>query len=136
VRRLRLSGGQGLTTALKLDIRSALAFGLVPILFSFTFVDLFDNIGTLIGVSRKAKLLDDSGQLPRIGRALVADSVGTMFGALMATSTVTSYIESAAGVSEGGRTGLTAVVVGSCSSSRWRSHRSSDSSRPRRPHLR
>jgi AGZA family xanthine/uracil permease-like MFS transporter len=99
-------------TAFKLDIPAALGFGLVPILFSFTFVDLFDNIGTLIGVSRKAKLLDDSGQLPRIGRALVADSVGTMFGALMGTSTVTSYIESAAGVSEGGRTGLTAVVVG------------------------
>jgi adenine/guanine/hypoxanthine permease len=99
-------------TAFKLDIPAALRFGLVPILFSFTFVDLFDNIGTLIGVSRKAKLLDDSGQLPRIGRALVADSVGTMFGALMGTSTVTSYIESAAGVSEGGRTGLTAVVVG------------------------
>jgi AGZA family xanthine/uracil permease-like MFS transporter len=99
-------------TAFKLDIPAALRFGLVPILFSFTFVDLFDNIGTLIGVSRKAKLLDESGQLPRIGRALVADSVGTMFGALMGTSTVTSYIESAAGVSEGGRTGLTAVVVG------------------------
>jgi len=99
-------------TAFKLDIRAALKFGLVPILFSFTFVDLFDNIGTLIGVSRKAKLLDDSGQLPLIGRALVADSVGTMFGALMGTSTVTSYIESAAGVAEGGRTGLTAVVVG------------------------
>jgi len=99
-------------TAFKLDVPGALRFGLVPILFSFTFVDLFDNIGTLIGVSRKARLLDDIGRLPRIGRALVADSVGTMFGALLGTSTVTSYIESAAGVSEGGRTGLTAVVVG------------------------
>jgi adenine/guanine/hypoxanthine permease len=98
-------------TALKLDIVAALRFGFIPILFSFTFVDLFDNIGTLIGVSRKAGLLDDRGQLPRIGRALVADSLGTMFGALMGTSTVTSYIESAAGVAEGGRTGLTAVVV-------------------------
>jgi AGZA family xanthine/uracil permease-like MFS transporter len=98
-------------TALALDIPAALRFGLIPILFSFTFVDLFDNIGTLIGVSRKAGLLDDRGQLPRIGRALFADSLGTMFGALMGTSTVTSYIESAAGVSEGGRTGLTAVVV-------------------------
>jgi AGZA family xanthine/uracil permease-like MFS transporter len=98
-------------TAFHLDILAALRVGLIPILFSFTFVDLFDNIGTLIGVSRKAGLLDDRGQLPRIGRALVADSLGTMFGALMGTSTVTSYIESAAGVSEGGRTGLTAVVV-------------------------
>jgi AGZA family xanthine/uracil permease-like MFS transporter len=98
-------------TAFHLDILAALRVGLIPILFSFTFVDLFDNIGTLIGVSRKAGLLNDRGQLPRIGRALVADSLGTMFGALVGTSTVTSYIESAAGVSEGGRTGLTAVVV-------------------------
>ena len=101
-------------TAFQLDIIAALRFGLIPILFSFTFVDLFDNIGTLIGVSRKAGLLDEQGRLPRIGRALVADSLGTMFGALMGTSTVTSYIESAAGVSEGGRTGLTAVVVAAC----------------------
>jgi AGZA family xanthine/uracil permease-like MFS transporter len=98
-------------TAFQLDIRAALRVGLIPILFSFTFVDLFDNIGTLIGVSRKAGLLDGRGQLPRIGRALFADSLGTMFGALIGTSTVTSYIESAAGVAEGGRTGLTSVVV-------------------------
>jgi AGZA family xanthine/uracil permease-like MFS transporter len=99
-------------TAFHLDIMAALNAGLIPILFSFTFVDLFDNIGTLVGVARKAGLLNESGQLPRIGKALFADSLGTMFGALMGTSTVTSYIESAAGVSEGGRTGLTAVVVG------------------------
>lgn len=99
-------------TAFHLDIGAALKVGLIPILFSFTFVDLFDNIGTLIGVSRKAGLLNEQGQLPRIGKALFSDSLGTMFGALMGTSTVTSYIESAAGVSEGGRTGLTAVVVG------------------------
>jgi AGZA family xanthine/uracil permease-like MFS transporter len=98
-------------TAFQLDIPAALRVGLIPILFSFTFVDLFDNIGTLIGVSRKAGLLDERGQLPRIGRALFADSLGTMFGALMGTSTVTSYIESAAGVAEGGRTGLTSIVV-------------------------
>ena len=98
-------------TAFQLDIKGALEVGLIPILFSFTFVDLFDNIGTLIGVSRKAGLLDERGQLPRIGKALFADSLGTMFGALMGTSTVTSYVESAAGVSEGGRTGLTALVV-------------------------
>src|SRR5262252_9550017 len=99
-------------TAFHLDIGAALKVGLIPILFSFTFVDLFDNIGTLMGVARKAGLLNDRGQLPRIGKALFADSLGTMFGALMGTSTVTSYIESAAGVAEGGRTGLTAVVVG------------------------
>lgn len=99
-------------TAFHLDIGAALKVGLIPILFSFTFVDLFDNIGTLVGVSRKAGLLNEQGQLPRIGKALFSDSLGTMFGALMGTSTVTSYIESAAGVSEGGRTGLTAVVVG------------------------
>ena len=99
-------------TAFHLDVGAALKVGLIPILFSFTFVDLFDNIGTLMGVSRKAGLLNERGQLPRIGKALFADSLGTMFGALMGTSTVTSYIESAAGVSEGGRTGLTAAVVG------------------------
>ena len=99
------------STAFQLDIRGALKVGLIPILFSFTFVDLFDNIGTLVGVARKAGLLDEHGQLPRIGKALFADSLGTMFGALMGTSTVTSYIESAAGIAEGGRTGLTAVVV-------------------------
>src|SRR5262245_42688838 len=75
-------------TAFHLDIKAALEVGLIPILFSLTFVDLFDNIGTLIGVSRKAGLLDERGQLPRIGRALFADSLGTMFGALMGTSTV------------------------------------------------
>ncbi|NPV26052.1 MAG: NCS2 family permease [Firmicutes bacterium] len=99
------------STAFKLDIKGALSVGLISILFSFTFVDLFDNIGTLIGVSRKAGLLNEKGELPRIGKALFSDSLGTMFGALMGTSTVTSYIESAAGVSAGGRTGLTAVVV-------------------------
>ncbi|MGC8762138.1 MAG: NCS2 family permease [Acidobacteriota bacterium] len=98
-------------TAFRLDVGAALSFGLVSILFSFTFVDLFDNVGTLIGVSRRAGLLDRRGALPRIGRALLADSLGTMFGALVGTSTVTSYVESAAGVEEGGRTGLTAVVV-------------------------
>ena len=98
-------------TAFQMDVMAALKVGLFSILFSFTFVDLFDNVGTLIGVSRKAGLLDQKGSLPRIGRALLADSVGTMFGALMGTSTVTSYVESAAGVAEGGRTGLTAVVT-------------------------
>jgi AGZA family xanthine/uracil permease-like MFS transporter len=98
-------------TVFNLDIMAALNVGLISIVFSFTFVDLFDNIGTLIGVSRKAGLLDSKGHLPRIGKALFSDSLGTMFGSLMGTSTVTSYIESAAGVSAGGKTGLTAVTV-------------------------
>lgn len=98
-------------TFLQLDVAGALRWGLTSILFSLTFVDLFDNVGTLIGVARKAQLLDSEGQLPRIGRALFADSLGTMVGAMLGTSTVTSYVESAAGVAEGGRTGLTAVTV-------------------------
>lgn len=97
--------------AFELDILGALSYGLISILFAFTFVDLFDNIGTLLGVSRKAGLLDENGNLPRAGKALMADSVGTMVGAAMGTPTVTSYIESASGVAEGGRTGLTAVTV-------------------------
>ena len=97
--------------AFELDIKGALNYGFISILFAFTFVDLFDNIGTLLGVSRKAGLLDENGNLPRAGKALMADSVGTMFGATMGTPTVTSYIESAAGVSEGGKSGLTAVMV-------------------------
>lgn len=94
-----------------LNIKGAIDYGLISIVFAFTFVDLFDNIGTLLGVSRKAGLLDEKGNLPRAGRALMSDSVGTMFGAVMGTPTVTSYIESAAGVLEGGKSGLTAVIV-------------------------
>ena len=95
----------------QLNIKAAFDYGLISILFAFTFVDMFDNIGTLLGVSRKAGLLDEKGNLPRAGRALLADSIGTMFGSVMGTPTVTSYIESASGVAEGGKTGLTAVVV-------------------------
>jgi len=95
----------------QLNIKAAFDYGLISILFAFTFVDLFDNIGTLLGVSRKAGLLDKNGNLPRAGKALMADSIGTMFGAAMGTPTVTSYIESAAGVLEGGKSGLTAVIV-------------------------
>lgn len=96
----------------QLDIMGALKYGLLSILFSFTFVDMFDNIGTLLGISRKAGLLDENGNLPGAGRALLADSFGTMIGSIMGTPTVTSYIESSAGVAEGGRTGLTAVTTG------------------------
>ena len=96
---------------LALDIAGALQVGMVAIILTFLIVDLFDTTGTLIGVAHQAKLLDERGRLPRIERALIADSTGTVGGALLGTSPVTSYIESAAGVSAGGRTGLTAVVV-------------------------
>lgn len=75
-------------------------------------MDLFDTVGTLVGVASKANLLDEKGNLPRAGRALMADAIGTVSGAMLGTSTVTSYVESSAGVAEGGKTGLTAVVTG------------------------
>lgn len=82
------------------------------ILFSFLFVDIFDTLGTLIGVADKANMLDEEGKLPRIKGALLADAIGTTFGAIAGTSTVTTFVESAAGVAEGGRTGLTALTTG------------------------
>ncbi len=85
-----------------------------PLIFAFLFVDLFDSLGTLLGVSRSAGLLDSEGRLPRMNRALLADAGATVGGALLGTSPVTSYVESAAGVKAGGRTGLTSVVVGCC----------------------
>ena len=84
----------------------------VIIVFAFLFVDLFDTVGTLVGVAAKGNLLDKDGKLPRAGKALMADAIGTVTGACLGTSTVTSFVESSAGVSEGGRTGLTAVVAG------------------------
>jgi AGZA family xanthine/uracil permease-like MFS transporter len=98
-------------TLLAMDLAGALDLGLAAIVFAFLFVDLFDNTGTLIGVAHRAGLLDKDGKLPRIGRALMVDSTAAMVGAALGTSTTTSYIESAAGVRAGGRTGLTAVVV-------------------------
>lgn len=98
-------------TFLQLDIKGALDIGLVSVIFAFLFVDLFDNSGTLIGVAKRAGLMDKDGHMPKMGRALIADSTAAMAGSLLGTSTTTSYIESAAGVSAGGRTGLTAVVV-------------------------
>jgi AGZA family xanthine/uracil permease-like MFS transporter len=97
---------------LQLDIAGALQVGLISIIFAFLFVDLFDTAGTLVGVAHRAGLLDKDGKLPRLGRALIADSAATSVGAALGTSTTTSYIESAAGIKAGGRTGLTAVVVG------------------------
>lgn len=98
-------------TFLQLDIVGALETGLITIVFAFLFVDLFDNAGTLVGVAHRAGLLDKEGRLPRVGRVLISDSVATMTGAVLGTSTVTSYVESTAGVKVGGRTGLTALVV-------------------------
>ncbi|WP_203141653.1 NCS2 family permease [Marinobacter mangrovi] len=95
----------------QLDIAGALNVGLVSIVFAFLFVDLFDTSGTLIGAAQRGGLLDKDGKLPRLGRALMSDSIATMSGAALGTSTTTSYIESTAGITAGGRTGLTAVVV-------------------------
>lgn len=100
-----------LPTLLQLDIMGALDIGLLSVIFAFLFVDLFDTSGTLVGVAQKADLLDQDGKMPRLGRALLADSTATMAGAALGTSTTTSYIESAAGIAAGGRTGLTACVV-------------------------
>ncbi|TED41954.1 NCS2 family permease [Pseudomonas aeruginosa] len=98
-------------TFLQLDIKGALDIGLVSVIFAFLFVDLFDNSGTLIGVAKRAGLMGKDGHMPKMGCALIADSTAAMGGSLLGTSTTTSYIESAAGVSAGGRTGLTAIVV-------------------------
>ena len=98
-------------TALQLDLLDAVELGLLAIVFAFLMVDLFDTGATLVAVLTEAGLTDSDGRVPRMRRALVADSAATMAGALLGTSTTTSYVESAAGVRAGGRTGLTAVVV-------------------------
>jgi adenine/guanine/hypoxanthine permease len=97
-------------TFLKLDFAGAARLGLLELIFVFFFVDLFDNVGTLVGVCEQGGFLRD-GKLPRASRALLADATGTLFGALAGTSTVTSYIESAAGVAAGARTGLGNLVI-------------------------
>lgn len=95
-----------------LDFSNVFSFEFVVVVFAFLFVDLFDTLGTLIGVSTKAGFLDKDGKLPKIKGALLADSVATTAGAVLGTSTVTTFVESASGVSDGGRTGLTAVTSG------------------------
>jgi|SRR5690554_2739511 len=97
--------------AFKLDIAGAFKLGLLTI-FSLVFVDLFDTMGTLLGTGTRAGFLDEKGRLPRVKQAMIVDGIGTVLGSLLGTSTVTTYVESTAGVSEGGRTGLTSVVVG------------------------
>lgn len=99
-------------TAFKLDLRALFKLGLLEIIFVFVFVDLFDNLGTLIAVTRKAGLMTETGDIPRVGRILITDAIATMLGGLIGTSTVTSYIESAAGIVAGGRSGVTAIVTG------------------------
>jgi adenine/guanine/hypoxanthine permease len=98
------------STFLQLDFRGALHLGFLELAFAFLFVDLFDNVGTLVGVCEQAGFVKN-GKIPRVGRILLADSVGTIFGAVTGTSTVTSYIESAAGVAAGARTGLSNLAV-------------------------
>lgn len=95
----------------KLDFSGIFSLNFVVILFAFLFVDMFDTLGTLIGVSTKANMLDENGKLPNIKGALMADAVATTAGALLGTSTTTTFVESASGVSEGGRTGLTSVTT-------------------------
>jgi adenine/guanine/hypoxanthine permease len=99
-------------TAFHLNIRGAASYGLIEIVFVFLFVDLFDNIGTLVAVGKQANLFDQAHQIPRINRILFSDAIATVVGSLAGTSTVTSYIESAAGVAAGGRSGVTAITTG------------------------
>ncbi|MFT6656560.1 MAG: AGZA family xanthine/uracil permease-like MFS transporter [Marinomonas primoryensis] len=98
-------------TFLAMDIEGAFQISMLSVIFAFFFVDLFDTSGTLIGVGQRGGLLDKNGKLPRLKKALLADSSATVVGAALGTSSTTSYIESASGVAAGGRTGLTAVVV-------------------------
>lgn len=98
----------------KLDIAGAWNYGIVSIIFTFTVVELFDNMGTLIGLTSKAKLIKPNGEIENLDRALTTDAIGTICSSIFGTSTVTSYIESAAGIAAGGKTGLTAVTVSIC----------------------
>lgn len=100
--------------AFKLDFSNVFSLEMFSVLFSFLFVDIFDTLGTLTGVATKAKMLDENGNLPEVGKALMADAVGTTIGALVGTSTVTTFVESSSGVAEGGRTGLTALSTAGC----------------------
>src|SRR5215831_2390749 len=99
------------STFMKLDVGGALRLGAFDVIFIFLFVDLFDTIGSLMGLGRQAEYLTPDGKMPRVNRALLADAIATITGSIFGTSTVVTYIESATGVSEGGRTGLTAVSV-------------------------
>ena len=106
------SFGQTFGQVFKADFSSVRVLDFIVVMFAFLFVDLFDTLGTLIGVASKADMLDKNGRLPRIKGALMADAVATSVGAVFGTSTTTTFVESASGVSEGGRTGLTAITTG------------------------
>lgn len=97
---------------MKFEFSNILSLDMVVVVFTFLFVDLFDTLGTLVGVATKADMLDKDGKLPKAKQALFADAIGTTVGACLGTSTVTTYVESASGVAEGGRTGLTAFTTG------------------------
>ena len=99
------------STFMQVDFSGVFSMDFLMIMFAFLFVDMFDTLGTLIGVASKANMLDENGKLPKIRGALMADAVGTSVGALCGTSTVTTFVESASGVAEGGRTGLTGIVA-------------------------
>jgi adenine/guanine/hypoxanthine permease len=99
-------------TAFKLNISGAISKGLLEIIFVFFFVDLFDNLGTLVAVTKRAGLIAEDHTIPRLNRILFADATATVFGSLTGTSTVTSYVESTAGVAAGGRSGVTAIITG------------------------
>ena len=94
-----------------MDLKGALHHGLISIIFTLTMVDLFDNMGVLIGLSQKAGFIREDGHIENLDKALISDSIATMSSAVMGATTATSYLESAAGVAEGGRTGLTAVTI-------------------------
>ena len=104
--------GETFGQCFKIDFDGVGLFNFIVIIFSFLFVDLFDTLGTLIGVSTKAKMLDENGRLPEIKPALLADAIATTTGAVLGTSTVTTFVESSAGVAVGGRTGLTSLTTG------------------------
>lgn len=99
-------------TFMKMDFSNVLSVNFLVVVFSFLFVDIFDTLGTLIGCASKADMLDQDGKLPRIKGALLADAIGTTVGAALGTSTITTFVESSSGIAEGGRTGLSSVVVG------------------------
>lgn len=100
--------------AFKLDFSNVFSFEMFSVLFAFLFVDIFDTLGTLTGVATKANMLDENGNLPDGSKAMLADAIGTTCGALLGTSTITTFVESSSGVAEGGRTGLTALATAAC----------------------
>ena len=98
----------------KFEFDKIFSVDMLVVVFTFFFIDMFDTVGTFVGVCTRAKMIDEKGNIPRVKQAFMADSIATTFGAILGTSTTTTYVESAAGVAQGGRSGLTALVVGGC----------------------